>query len=80
VSKVNVISTAVQPRLRLSLVANDTISQGEAIVTCSQDEITGQRTWRTVQIGQNRHIKNELLDYVDHSAHLERLLAGAFKS
>jgi hypothetical protein len=67
VSKVNVISTAVQPRLRLSLVASDRINPGEAIVTCSQDEITGQRTWRTVQIGQNRHIKNELLDYVDHS-------------
>jgi hypothetical protein len=69
VNKVNVISTAVQPRLRLSLVASDTIGPGEVIVTCAQDEVTGLRTWRTVQIGQNRHLKNELLDYVDHSCH-----------
>lgn len=68
-NRVNVISTSVQPRLRLSLVASDTIGPGEVIVACSRDEITGQRTWRTVQIGQNRHIKNELLDYVDHSCH-----------
>jgi SET domain-containing protein len=69
VNKVNVISTSVQPRLRLSLVASDTISPGEVIVACSHGEVTGHRTWRTVQIGQNRHIKNELLDYVDHSCH-----------
>lgn len=66
-NKLNVIATAVQPRLRLSLVAGDSISSGEAILTCTPDQVTGQRTWRTVQIGQNRHVKNELLDYVDHS-------------
>ncbi len=68
-NKINVISTAVQPRLRRSLVASEAIASGEIIISCEPGQITSQRTWRTVQIGQGLHVKNELLDYVDHSCH-----------
>jgi hypothetical protein len=67
VTKVNVVSAAIEPRLRLMLVANDDIAKGEIIFTCSAKEITRERTWRTLQIDFNRHVKNDLLDYVDHS-------------
>lgn len=66
-NKIKVISTTVQPRLRLSLVATGTIAPGEPIVSWTPDQITSQRTWRTVQVGQSLHVKNDLLDYVDHS-------------
>jgi hypothetical protein len=67
VSKVNVVSAAIEPRLRLMLVANDDIAKGEPVFTCHPDEITRERTWRTIQVDFNRHLKNDLLDYVDHS-------------
>jgi len=73
-NKVNVISTAVQPRLRLTLVATSPIRLGETVVSCTPDEITAQRTWRTVQLGPNSHLKNELLDYVDHSCNPNTIL------
>ena len=66
-SKVNVVSAAIEPRLRLKLVANDLIGAGEVVFQCRPEEITPERTWRTVQIDFNRHVKNDLLDYVDHS-------------
>ena len=66
-TKVNVVSAAVEPRLKLMLVANGDIAKGEIIFTCSPEEITRERTWRTLQIDFNRHVKNDLLDYVDHS-------------
>lgn len=66
-NKVNVVSAAVVPRLRLNLIAREEIAVGEPIFLCSPDEVTRERTWRTIQIDYNRHIKNELLDYVDHS-------------
>jgi hypothetical protein len=67
VTKVNVVSAAVEPRLRLMLVANDAIAKGEPVFTCRPDEITRERTWRTIQVDFDRHLKNDLLDYVDHS-------------
>jgi len=67
VTKVNVVSAAVEPRLKLMLVASGDIAQGETIFTCSPEEITREHTWRTIQIDFNRHVKNDLLDYVDHS-------------
>ena len=66
-SKVNVVSAAIEPRLRLMLVANEDIAKGEPVFSCRPDEITRERTWRTIQIDFNRHLKNDLLDYVDHS-------------
>lgn len=66
-SKVTVVSSAVRPRLRLNLVASERIETGEVIFSCQPDEIVRERTWRTIQIDHNRHVKNELLDYVDHS-------------
>ncbi len=66
-TKVNVVSAAIEPRLRLMLVAKDDIAKGEIIFTCSSEEITRERTWRTIQIDFNAHVKNDLLDYVDHS-------------
>jgi hypothetical protein len=66
-SKVNVVSAAIEPRLRLMLVAKNDIGTGETIFTCTPTEITRERTWRTIQIDFNRHLKNDLLDYVDHS-------------
>jgi hypothetical protein len=67
VTKVNVVSAAIEPRLRLMLVAKDDIAKGEIIFACDPTEVTRERTWRTIQIGFNRHLKNDLLDYVDHS-------------
>lgn len=66
-SKVNVVSAAIEPRLRLMLVAKDDIAKGEPVFACRPDEVTRDRTWRTIQIDFNRHLKNDLLDYVDHS-------------
>ena len=66
-SKVNVVSAAIEPRLRLMLVAKDDIAKGEPAFTCRPDEVTRDHTWRTIQIDFNRHLKNDLLDYVDHS-------------
>lgn len=66
-TKVNVVSAAIEPRLKLMLVAKDDIAKGETIFACSPEEITRERTWRTIQIDFNRHVKNDLLDYVDHS-------------
>jgi hypothetical protein len=67
VSKVDVVSAAVEPRLRLNLIASDSIRPGEIIFTCRSQEIIRERNWRTIQIDFNRHVRNELLDYVDHS-------------
>src|SRR5882672_1507678 len=67
VTKVNVVSAAIEPRLKLMLVAKDDIAKGEIIFTCNSEEITRERTWRTIQIDFNAHVKNDLLDYVDHS-------------
>ncbi len=66
-TKVNVVSAAIEPRLKLILVAKDDIAKGEIIFTCNSEEIARERTWRTIQIDFNRHVKNDLLDYVDHS-------------
>ena len=66
-TKVNVVSAAIEPRLKLMLVAKDDIAKGEIIFTSSSEEITRERTWRTIQIDFNAHVKNDLLDYVDHS-------------
>lgn len=67
VTKVTVVSTEIVPRLHLHLVACADIGEGETIVACTSEQITSTRTWRTVQIDHNRHLRNELLDYVDHS-------------
>ena len=65
-SKVTVASTRVTPRLRLNLVAAVDLGVGESVLQCSAQEIQETRTWRTVQIGVNRHLKNEFLAYADH--------------
>ena len=49
------------------LVAKDDIAKGEIVFACSPGEITRERTWRTIQVDFNAHVKNDLLDYVDHS-------------
>jgi hypothetical protein len=67
VSKVNVVSAAIEPRLRLMLVAKDDIAKGEIVIASSPKEVTRERTWRTIQIDFNLHLRNDLLDYVDHS-------------
>jgi hypothetical protein len=66
-SKVDVVSAAVTPRLRLNLVARVPIDRGDVIFQCSPSEIVEERTWRTIQLDAHRHVKNEFLDYVDHS-------------
>lgn len=66
-SKVTVVSTTVTPRLRLNLVAMTDFGVGEVVLQCSEHEIQATRTWRTVQIDHDRHLKNEFLAYVDHS-------------
>jgi len=65
--RVVVVSASVEPRLRLSLLASEHIAAHETIVACTPDEVTRERTWRTIQVDVGRHVKNEFLDYVDHS-------------
>lgn len=74
-NKVTVISTAVQPRLRLCLVASEPIAAGEPILSWTPDQIGPERTWRTVQVGPGRHARTDLLDYVDHSCRPNALVA-----
>jgi hypothetical protein len=66
-SKVTVAATRVTPRLRLNLVAAVDFGVGESVLQCSEQEIQETRTWRTVQVGVDRHLKNEFLAYADHS-------------
>jgi len=66
-SRVNVVSAAVTPRLKLNLVASVAIRRGEVVFACRPGEIQGERTWRTLQIDHGRHVNNQYLDYVDHS-------------
>jgi hypothetical protein len=66
-SHVTVVSTRVTPRLRLNLVASEDFEAGDTVLQCSKDEIQETRTWRTVQVDVDRHLKNEFLAYVDHS-------------
>lgn len=73
-SKVNVVSAEVTPRLRLQLVASEPILSGEIIVQGSKEEVQHQRTWRTLQLDENRHLRNEFLNFVDHSCSPNALL------
>lgn len=66
-SRVVVVSAAIEPRLRLSLVASEPIGPGEDIFACDASEETPERTWRTIQLDAQRHLKNDFMDYVDHS-------------
>ncbi len=66
-NKVKVIQAALTPRLRLCLTACEYIAPGEVVISCAAHEITSERTWRTVQVDYKRHVKNEFLDYVEHS-------------
>ena len=72
-SKVNVVSAAIEPRLRLMLVGKDDISTRESVPTCRPEEVTRERTLCTIQIDFNRHVRNELLGYVDHSCELNSI-------
>ncbi len=65
--KVNVVSAEIVPRLKLQLVAGEAIRSGEVIIPFSALEIQAQRTWRTIQIDFNRHVRNDFLNFVDHS-------------
>jgi len=66
-SKVNVVSAEVSPRLRLQLVASKPISSGEIIVQSDDEEIQFERTWRTLQVDDARQLPNDFLNFVDHS-------------
>lgn len=66
-SKVTVVSAEVTPRLKLNLIASAPITAGDVVTQCVEDEIQSQRTWRTIQVDFDRHVKNEFLDYMDHS-------------
>jgi hypothetical protein len=66
-SKVNVASAEVSPRLRLQLVASEPISSGEIIVQSDDEEIQFERTWRTLQVDDARQLPNDFLNFVDHS-------------
>ena len=66
-SKVVVVSAEVVPKLRLQLIASEDIGSGELIVQFSEQEIRRERTWRTMQIDSNKHVRNDFLNFVDHS-------------
>ena len=74
--KVDVVSLAIQPRLRLTLVASSPLTTGEAIFQCAESEIVSTRTWRTIQLDAQRHVRNELLDYVEHSCEPNAVFDG----
>ncbi len=73
-NKVNVVSAELEPRLRLHLIASEDIRAGEVVVRFSAQEIQGARTWRTMQLDNNKHVRNEFLKYVDHSCEPNALL------
>ena len=73
-SKVNVVSAEVTPRLRLQLVASQPIARGEVIVQSCEEEVQDHRTWRTLQIDETRHLRNAFLNFVDHSCSPNALL------
>ncbi len=73
-SKVNVVSAEIVPRLRLQLVASESISHGEIIVQGCEEEVQDHRTWRTLQVDESRHLRNEFLNFVDHSCSPNALL------
>ncbi len=73
-SKVNVESAEVYPQLRLQLVASQPIADGEVIVQSREEEVQDQRTWRTLQLDENRHLRNEFLIFIDHSCSPNSLL------
>ena len=73
-SKVNVVSAEVIPRLRLQLVASQPMAPGEVIVQGSDEEVQDHRTWRTLQLDDSRHLRNEFLNFVDHSCSPNSLL------
>ena len=73
-SKVNVVSAEVTPRLRLQLVASQAIASGEVIVQSREEEVQDHRTWRTLQLDETRHLRNEFLNFVDHSCSPNALL------
>jgi len=65
--EVIVVTAEVEPRLRLQLIASQDIRSGELIVQFTDQEILRDRTWRTMQIDHNRHVRNDFLNFVDHS-------------
>jgi len=67
IGTVTVVACTVSPRLRLSLTAAVDRQAGSSLLQCSPQEIQTTRTWRTVQIGPGKHVKNEFLAYADHS-------------
>ena len=72
--KVIVITADVVPRLRLQLVASEALQAGELIVQFTKEEIQEARTWRTMQLDCDKHVRNEFLNYVDHSCEPNALL------
>lgn len=73
-SKVSVVTAIVSPQLHLQLVASQAIKVGEVIVQSCEDEIQDHRTWRTLQLDESRHLRNEFLNFVDHSCSPNSLL------
>ena len=73
-SKVNVVSAEISPQLRLQLVASQPITDGEVVVQSCEEEVQDQRTWRTLQLDENRHLRNEFLNFIDHSCSPNSLL------
>jgi hypothetical protein len=56
------------------LVASQPIKAGEVIVQSREEEIQDHRTWRTLQLDESRHLRNEFLNFVDHSCSPNSLL------
>jgi len=73
-SKVNVVTAVISPQLHLQLVASQQIKVGEVIVQSCKEEIQNHRTWRTLQLDESRHLRNEFLNFVDHSCSPNSLL------
>lgn len=50
-----------------TLVATTDILKGQSVFQCYKREIQQQQTYQTVQIEHSKHIRNRLLDCVNHS-------------
>ncbi len=49
------------------IVSKTTINLNEVVFDCYQSSFQTTRTLKTTQVGLNKHIKNKLLDFVNHS-------------
>jgi hypothetical protein len=56
-----------QGREYRKVIAGIDFYYGDTVLDCTDSEIVIKQTFRTLQVGKNKHIQNALLDYINHS-------------